>query len=185
MTPRCRNARTTLCTPSESAVCLRARSSRSVGGLSHQAASARLVTAGLIGALLAICAIISAPTTKADMAMGNYNLNIADRYDFHTWIWAIRRCTGSCVTVGALPQPIAKAFEYQGTAQLADGHYTFVVDVPDGLRCGDVYYGPIVATHDVYTWDATTLIGSLQSSFDAGCDGAPGSLTYPFTLTRM
>jgi hypothetical protein len=139
----------------------------------------------LTGALLSMSAVQSAPLANADMALGNYNLNIADRYDFHTWIWAIRRCAGSCVAVAGLPQPIAKASQYQGAAQLADHRYTFVVDVPDGLRCGDIYYGPIVATHDVYTWDATTLIGSLQSSFDAGCDGVPGSLTYPFTLTRM
>jgi hypothetical protein len=37
----------------------------------------------------------------------------------------------------------------------------------------------------VYTWDAATLHGSLQSSFDGGCDGLPGTLTYPFTLTRL
>jgi hypothetical protein len=150
-----------------------------------EAPTARQVVALLTATLLAICAVVSAPTTKADMALGNYNLNIAERYDFHTWIWAIRRCADRCVTVAGLPQPIAKASQYQGTAQLAEGRYTFVVDVPDGLRCGDVYYGPIMATHDVYTWDSVTLIGSLQSSFEAGCDGQPGSLTYPFTLTRM
>lgn len=149
------------------------------------ALAARILMVWVTGILLVICAVVSAPPGKADMAIGNYNLNIADRYDFHTWIWAIRRCAGSCVTVAGLPQPIAKALEYQGSAHLADGRYTFIVDVPDGLRCGDLYYGPVVATHDVYTWDATTLIGTLQSSFDAGCDGHPGSLTYPFTLTRM
>jgi hypothetical protein len=60
------------------------------------------------------------------------------------------------------------------------------VDVPDGLRCGDVYYGPVIPTHDVYSWDATTLAGYLDSSFAAGCNGAPpGTYTYPFTLSRI
>ena len=34
--------------------------------------------------------------------------------------------------------------------------------------------------------EALTLGGSLDSSFDAGCDGAPGGThTYPFTLSRL
>jgi hypothetical protein len=54
------------------------------------------------------------------------------------------------------------------------------------LRCGDVYYGPIIATRDVYTWDAVTLAGTLQSSFAVGCNNAPGgTFTYPFRLTRL
>ena len=59
-------------------------------------------------------------------------------------------------------QPVAKAFNYVGDAQLVNGRYTLTVDVPDGLRCGNIYYGPTIPTHDVYTWDATTLAGSLR-----------------------
>lgn len=70
-------------------------------------------------------------------------------------------------------------------AHLVDGRYTLTVDVPDGLRCGNVYYGSALATRDTYSWDPVTLRGTLQSAFDAGCDGAPGTLTYPFTLARM
>ena len=90
-----------------------------------------------------------------------------------------------CVWVSAIPQPVAKAFNYQNEARLVDGHYSISVDDPFGLRCGNLYYGPTSPTHDVYTWDATTLAGTLTSSFDAGCDGAPGTLTYPFSLVRM
>lgn len=82
--------------------------------------------------------------------------------------------------------PVAKAFEYTGTAHLADGRYTLAVDVPDGLRCGNVYYGPIIATHDVYSWDAASLQGTLTSSFASGCDGTPGgAFSYPFSLVRL
>ena len=139
------------------------------------------VSAALIVAVLGI-----APVARAEMPVGNYELQIVGRYDFHTWLWAITPCSGGCVHVSAIPRPIAKAFGYDRAAQLADGHYTLIVDVPDGLRCGDVYYGPTVPTHDTYSWDGTTLAGSLNSSFAAGCDGAPaGTNTYPFTLSRM
>jgi hypothetical protein len=135
--------------------------------------------------LTCILCVLPPALTRADMNFGDYNLNIPDRYDFHTWIWAITNCSGTCVRVSAIPQPVARAFDYSADADSANGHYTLAVDVPDGLRCGNVYYGPIVATHDVYTWDAATLVGTLNSTFDNGCDGKSGKLTHPFTLTRL
>jgi hypothetical protein len=135
---------------------------------------------------IALAAAWLPPTAHADMNVGNYNLNIEGRYDFHTWVWNLIGCPGPCVRVIGIAQPNAKAFNYRGDAHLADGRYTLVVDVPDGLRCDNIYYGPTIPTHDVYSWDAVTLAGSLQSSFDAGCDGTPGgTFDYPFTLTRL
>lgn len=136
--------------------------------------------------LMVVCgSALSAPSAYADTPHGNFELHIDGRYDFHTWIWALASCDGDCVHVQAIPQPIAKAFPYTGDAQLANGRYTLTVNVPDGLRCGNLYYGPTISTHDVYSWDATTRVGVLTSTFDAGCDGRPGTLTYPFTLTLM
>ncbi|OMC01859.1 hypothetical protein A5734_15820 [Mycolicibacterium fortuitum] len=139
-------------------------------------------------------AIALAPPSQA-MYFGNYALNIPDRRDFHTWIWsAITPCRdpGSdvrqhdCITIRTIPQPVAKAVPNTGNAKLVDGRYTLTIDEFYGLRCGDIYYGPTIPTHDVYTWDANTLAGEMVSTFDTGCDGAPGgSFTYPFTLTRM
>ncbi|BCI54275.1 hypothetical protein NIIDNTM18_35530 [Mycolicibacterium litorale] len=126
--------------------------------------------------------------------MGNYALHIPDRRDFHTWIWSANApCRladntkrTDCLRVITIPQPIAKAIYSNVEATLNDGRYTMVIDDPFGLRCGDIYYGPTIPTHDVYTWDATTLTGELVSSFGAGCDGAPGGQrVYPFSLTRM
>lgn len=139
----------------------------------------------LVSTMPAVAAVWASPAANA-MASGNYNMIIPDRYDFHTWIWAVRTCGGNCMSVLALAQPIAKAANYTGQATLAGGQYTLAVDDPFGLRCDNVYYGPTIPTHDVYTWDATSLAGSMQSSFDTGCGGTPGgSFTYPFTLTRM
>lgn len=144
------------------------------------------VTALTLTIWFAPAAMLFAPAAQAEMRTGNYELAITGRYDFHTWVWAISPCTGNCVTVQAIPRPVAKAFEYRGSAQFVDGRYILSVDVPDGLRCGDVYYGPVIPTHDVYSWDAVTLAGSLDSSFATGCNGAPGgSSTYPFALVRM
>lgn len=136
--------------------------------------------------LTVVCAsLLGATPAVADTPHGNFELRLEGRYDFHTWIWALASCDGDCVRVQAIPQPIARAFPYAGDAHLADGRYTLSVDVPDGLRCGNIYYGTTIPTHDVYSWDATTRVGVLTSSFDAGCDGKPGTLTYPFSLSLM
>lgn len=137
--------------------------------------------------LLVVAAPTLAPVACAGMLVGNYQLQIEGRYDFHTWLWGISPCGGdNCVYVTGIPQPNAKAFPYQERAQLVNGRYTLTVDDPYGLRCGDIYYGPTVPTHDVYSWDATTLVGSMNSTFDVGCGGAPGgTYTYPFTLARF
>ncbi len=142
--------------------------------------------AALLVIAFTAAALMSPVTAQADTPHGNFELHIDGRYDFHTWLWVISRCAGECVEVQAVPQPIAKAFPYRGTAQLADGRYTLTVDVPDGLRCGNVYYGPVIATRDVYSWDAATRSGTLESSFATGCDGAPGgTFSYPFKLVRL
>jgi hypothetical protein len=147
--------------------------------------SLRQLTVTLAG-ILAVAAMALAPAARATMTLGNYSLQIVGRYDFHTWTWAITSCPGACVHVNAIAMPVGRAFNYVGDAQLVNGLYTLTVDVPDGLRCDNIYYGTTIPTHDIYTWDAITLAGSLDSSFHAGCDGAPGGTrTYPFTLSRL
>lgn len=139
--------------------------------------------------LLTTTGLAAAPTSQAEPFFANYQMLIPDRYDFHTWTWAVSQCIPTatdCAHISAIPMPVAKAFEYVGDAHLADGRYTLAVDVPDGLRCDNVYYGPTIATRDIYTWDATTLRGTLSSSFAAGCGGTPGgTFTYPFSLVRL
>jgi len=149
----------------------------------------RIVT--LLGAVVAlsIAGLFGSPAANSEPFFANYSLVIPDRYDFHTWTWAVSHCIPAaedCAHISAIPMPIAKAFEYTGEAHLVDGRYTLTVDVPDGLRCGNVYYGPIIPTRDVYSWDVASLQGTLSSSFAAGCDGAPGgTLNYPFSLVRL
>lgn len=161
--------------------------SRRLGGLGRSRwprAEANLL-ARAIGIVLAAAAIVTPPCAQA--TVGNFDLFIPDRFDFHTWVWTLTPCLApadGCVHVLAIARPNAKAYNYTGEAHLVDGRYTLTVDDPFGLRCGNVYYGPTSMTHDVYSWDATTFAGSLVSSFDTGCDGVPGTLTYTFALTR-
>ena len=141
-------------------------------------------------ALTALALGFAAPA-GARMQLGHYSAIVDGRYDFHTWLFSFSSCDpptplDTCALVSANPMPIAKAFQWYGRASQADGTWTLIVDVPDGLRCGNVYYGPIIPTHDVYTWDAVTLTGKLDSTFDVGCDNAPGgTFTYPFSLVRF
>jgi hypothetical protein len=148
----------------------------------------------VLGAVGAAVAIGVAPPAAATMYLGNYDVHIPDRRDFHTWIWsaltpcedADRVVIADCINILTIPQPVAKAQYTHANATMVDGRWTMTIDDPFGLRCGNIYYGPTIPTHDVYSWDATTLAGQMVSTFGAGCDGAPGgSLTYPFNLTRM
>lgn len=140
----------------------------------------------VLGVALTVAAMLTPLSAVADAPYGNFQLLIDGRYDFHTWLWAISRCPGDCVHVQAIPQPNGRAFAYKADAHLSDGRYVLTVDVPDGLRCGNVYYGPTIPTRDVYSWDAATQVGTLESSFASGCDGAPGgAFAYPFILARM
>ncbi|MEZ0052309.1 hypothetical protein ABIA30_003327 [Mycobacterium sp. MAA66] len=152
--------------------------------------------AAMAAVVVSTVSIAVAPPASATMYLGNYMLNMPDRRDFHTWIFsALVPCYNpdgdqvsltECIHVLTIPQPVAKADSNKADARLVNGQYSMTIDEDMGLRCGDIYYGPTIPTRDVYTWDASTLAGQMTSTFDAGCDGAPGgSLTYPFSLSRM
>lgn len=136
-----------------------------------------------ISVALTAAATALAPVAGAGMPIGNYELQ-TPRDPGHSWIWEIRPCQSpspDCIHVQAVPRPNGQAAPYDGNAQLVNGRYTMIIDVPDGVRC-TVYFLP---SHDIYSWDAVTLAGSVDSTFDAGCGGPPGgTITYPFSLVR-
>jgi hypothetical protein len=141
------------------------------------------VKAFAVSLALVTAALIVTPTAHADMQVANYRL-VTDRDPGHSWIWAIRPCTPEtpgCRTVKAIPQPNGQAAPWKEDAHLANGRYTLTVDVPDGVRCVVQFF----PSHDVYSWDAVTLAGQVDSTFDTGCGGGPGgSTSYPFSLVR-
>jgi hypothetical protein len=130
-------------------------------------------------------AVALAPVAQAHMPYGNYQVD-SPRDPGHSWLWALRPCepahADDCLQNQAQPRPNGQATPWYAVAHLANGTYTMNVDVPDGVRC-TVYFLP---SHDVYTWDAVTLTGSVTSTFDAGCGGAPGGTnSWPFGLVRI
>ena len=142
-----------------------------------------------VSAVLALAAtsLALAPAAAARMPFGNFVLQ-SPRDPGHSWIWTVAPCaadspvpTSDCVHVDALPRPNGQAAPWNTDAHPVNGRYTMVVDVPDGVRC-TVYFLP---SHDTYTWDPVALAGSVDSTFDAGCGGAPGgTVNYPFSLVR-
>jgi hypothetical protein len=162
--------------------------------------TARALTPAL-GAALVTAATLFAPAAgaAATMRIGNYEV-LNDRWNDHSWVWSVaHQCNGvdpECATyfddpviaphtdnlnVIAIPRPL-KSQRFQNTAFYADGRYTLTVDVPDGVRC----IGYNLPSHDVYSWDAASLAGTIDSSYDASCYGGPGSTsTYTFSLQRF
>lgn len=113
--------------------------------------------AAILGAALAV-----APPAHATV-LGNFLMAIPDRFDLLHLGVIVPRVQGR-QTAGVHPRVRARAADREDLQLQGTG----------------------IATHDVYSWDAVTLAGTLQSSSDAGCDGAPGGTrTYPFWLTRQ
>ena len=163
--------------------------------------TATRMVAPVVGAALMALAGLSVPTASAaaQMKIGNYEV-LNDRWNDHSWVWSVAHsCKNDdpeCGTyfedpviaphsdnlnVIAIPRP-PKSQRFQGTAFWVDGRYTLTVDVIDGVRC----IGYNLPSHDVYSWDATSLAGTIDSTYDAGCYGAPGGTsTYTFSLQRF
>jgi hypothetical protein len=84
---------------------------------------------GAVEAALVSVATFAATPANAANPIGNFDLIIPDRFDFHTWVWSVTPCVGGasppeCIHVFGIARPIAKAFNYAGDAQLVDGRYT-------------------------------------------------------------
>ena len=132
---------------------------------------------------LATAALTVTPTAQADTIIGNYRVD-TPRDTGHLWVWSLNPCgfgTPGCLSVYATPQPNGQAVVWRAEAHLVNGRYNFAVDVPDGVRCVVQFF----PSHDVYSFDAVTLTGQVDSTFDRGCGDAPGGTnSYPFSLVR-
>lgn len=135
-------------------------------------------------AALMAAATVLAPPAPAAMKLGNYDL-LTNRYDRASWFWFISACipekSQDCINVAARPRLKFYAY-YESRAYLVDGRYTFTVDVPDGLRC----FGQNLPTRETYSWDAVTLVGTIDSYYNVGCfNGPPGKQFWTFALQRL
>ena len=152
-------------------------------GLSKIGAVPTALMATLMAALMAVATVL-APPSSAAMQLGNYDLQ-TNRYDRASWFWFISACipekTLDCANVAARPR-LAYYQYYESKTWLVDGRYTFTVDVPDGLRC----FGYNLPTRETYSWDAVTLVGTIDSKYNVGCfNGPPGTQFWTFKLQRL
>ncbi len=137
-----------------------------------------------VAALMVAATLLAPPSAAAGMQLGNYDL-WTNRYDRASWFWFVSLCypekSPDCVNVAARPR--LKFYDYyEGKAYLVDGRYTFTVDVPDGVRG----WGHNMPTRETDYWDATTLLGTIDSRFDVGCNnGPPGTQFWTFKLQRL
>ena len=144
----------------------------------------RSKAAAILATLVASATFLAPSATAAGMQLGNYDLS-TNRYDRASWLWFISGCipekSPDCITVAARPRLQFYAY-YGSKAWLVDGRYTFTVDVPDGLRCP----GYNLPTRETYSWDAVTLVGTIDSKYDVGCfNGPPGTQFWTFKLVRL
>jgi hypothetical protein len=133
--------------------------------------------------VLAAAASVLAPPANA-YTLGNYDV-LTNRYERASWFWFVTPCrvaAPDCLRISATPR--LKFYNYyEGTAHLADGRWTLNVDVSDGLQCLPGYAVP---THETWTWDDSTLAGTIESNYDVGCfDGPAGSQFWTFALQRL
>ncbi|ORB29753.1 hypothetical protein [Mycolicibacterium parafortuitum] len=144
----------------------------------------RLSRIGAVAATLTAVATFLAPPSQAGMQLANYDL-LTNRYNRASWFWFVTLCipekTPDCVNVAARPR--LKFYDYyESKAWLVDGRYTFTVDVRDGLQCP----GHVMPTRETYSWDAVTLLGTIDSKYDVGCfNGPPGSQFWTFKLQQL
>ena len=121
------------------------------------------------------------------MKVGNYSFNIEGRYDFHKWLWMVSsrnrpEQTTDCALISAVARPVAKAYDWDGHAQVINGRWSMTVDVPDGLRCGDIYYGPVIPT-TTCTAGTRSRWPTLNRPRRRLRQRPGGTITHPFTLT--
>jgi hypothetical protein len=133
---------------------------------------------------LATAALTVTPTAHADSIVGNYRMD-TNRDPGHTWFLSLNPCglgkAPACLNVYGTPTPNGQAAPWRADAHLINGRYNWSVDVPDGVRCVVQFF----PSHDVYSFDAVTLTGQVDSTFDRGCGDAPGGTnSYPFSLVR-
>lgn len=145
----------------------------------------KLSKIGAVTAALMAAATLLAPPSSAAMQLGNYDLQ-TNRYSDASWLWYISACipekSTDCVQIGARPRLQRYAY-YGGKAFLGpDNRYTLTVDVPDGLLCP----GQRLPTRETYSWDATSLVGTIDSVYNVGCfNGPPGHQFWTFKLQRL
>ena len=89
--------------------------------------------------------------------------------------------SSNCQTDGCVAHIAGERGNVQGDAVFNGGQWVLSVTNP----VGDICDGKRYPADQVYTWDAVTLQGTLNSAYGPACDGTSGVATTAFTLTKV
>ena len=147
--------------------------------LTH-AATAVIVAGVALGSAAPALAENADNTVKADPnALGSYTMES----DSDSGTWTVTPCvedTLHCVHVAETGNP--KRAPWSSNAYWTVGSWILFVDQPDAILCND---GSSAPGRNTYSWDATTLEGSVSIFNGAGaCGSEPSSLSIPFALSK-
>lgn len=97
--------------------------------------------------------------------------------------WTLTACpddAAGCVLVSETGN--AKRAPWKGDAHYSVGSWILFVQQPDAILCPDGTSAPGMNT---YSWAAVGLSGSASIINKGACGAKPGSVSIPFTLTRI
>jgi len=89
--------------------------------------------------------------------------------------------SSTCATEGCVAHIAGERGNVQGDATFTGGQWVLSVRNP----VGDICEGNRYPADQVYTWDAVSLQGTLNSAYGPACDGTSGVATTAFTLTKV
>ena len=140
----------------------------------------RGLSAAVVFASVAVAAAV--PAWADESLNGTYNLAWNDG-DQSTWV-----ITSTCDTASSCVAHVASDSSnglstWNGEARLVNGLWGMAIDKPEGALCKD---GSRAPTHNEYSWDASTLSGTLVVSSGAICGGGPQTADpYTFTMSKV
>ena len=139
----------------------------------------RGLSAAVVFASVAVAAAV--PAWADESLNGTYNLAWNDG-DQSTWV-----ITSTCDTTSSCVAQVASGSSNRGStvngeAQLANGRWSMAIDKPDSAECND---GSRAPQHNEYSWDASTLSGTLAVNTGAICGVGPQTQTFTFTMSKV
>ncbi|OLO98892.1 hypothetical protein BVU76_28380 [Mycolicibacterium porcinum] len=129
----------------------------------------------------ATAVIVSLSLVSAGPAFAEEGFNGVYRYDPEIGDIATVTVSSNCATDGCVAHIVGEKGNVQGDAILHGSQWILSVTNP----VGDICEGNAYPADQVYTWDTTTLRGTLTSNYGPECDGTPGTVTTGFTLTKV
>lgn len=148
----------------------------------HPRSPMNLAAIALTGA-----ALIAGPVAQAGPA-GAAEPDMTGTYTFaaedgQSATWTITPCAeGADMCVLVAETGNSRRVPWTGDAHYTVGSWILFIQQPDAILCPDGTSAPGMNT---YSWDAVALTGSASINSKGACGAKPGSLSIPFTLSRI